>query len=217
MQSGHGATIKSGGIMAQPVLEHPLAETATLTLKMKGIGLSDEQFYHLIRDNPELHFELTANKELIIMAPTGSGTGRRNSRINRQLGNWAVENNTGEVFDSSTMFVLPNGAKRSPDAAWIPTHRWNALTEEEQEGFAPLCPDFVLELASPTDSLTMLQDKMQEYLDNGARLGWLLDPKSRRVYLYRPDQKVEVLEQPDEVNGDPVLEGFVLRLDEVWG
>jgi Uma2 family endonuclease len=202
--------------MAHATLDQPSGPTQPISVNFRTVGLSNEQFYHLIRDNPELRFELTANKELIVMAPAGSGTGRRNSRINQRLANWTDDDGRGIAFDSSSGFTLPNGAKRSPDAAWILSHRWHALSKEEQEGFAPLCPDFVLELASPTDSLTMLQDKMQEYLDNGTRLGWLLDPKSRRVYLYRPDQKVEVLEQPDEVNGDPVLEGFVLRLEEVW-
>jgi Uma2 family endonuclease len=209
--------MKPGGIMAQPVLEHPLAETAPLTLKMKGVGLSDEQFTQLVAENSDLRFEFTANKELVVMAPAGGETGRRNSRLNQRLANWTDQDGRGIAFDSSTGFVLPNGAKRSPDASWVTRERWDALSQKERDGFPPLCPDFVLELKSPSDSLSTLQDKMQEYLDNGARLGWLLDPKSRRIYSYRPDQRVEVLEQPKEVNGDPVLEGFVLRLDEVWG
>ncbi len=203
--------------MAQPVLEHPLADTAPLTLKMKGVGLSDEQFTQLVAENSDLRFEFTANKELVVMAPAGGETGRRNSRLNQRLANWTDQDGRGIAFDSSTGFVLPNGAKRSPDASWVTRERWDALSQKERDGFPPLCPDFVLELKSPSDSLSTLQDKMQEYLDNGARLGWLLDPKSRRIYSYRPDQRVEVLEQPKEVNGDPVLEGFVLRLDEVWG
>jgi Uma2 family endonuclease len=209
--------MKPGGIMAQPVLEHPLADTAPLTLKMKGVGLSDEQFTQLVAENSDLRFEFTANKELVVMAPAGGETGRRNSRLNQRLANWTDQDGRGIAFDSSTGFVLPNGAKRSPDASWVTRERWDALSQKERDGFPPLCPDFVLELKSPSDSLSTLQDKMQEYLDNGARLGWLLDPKSRRIYSYRPDQRVEVLEQPKEVNGDPVLEGFVLRLDEVWG
>jgi Uma2 family endonuclease len=184
---------------------------------MKGVGLSDEQFTQLVAENSDLRFEFTANKELVVMAPAGGETGRRNSRLNQRLANWTDQDGRGIAFDSSTGFVLPNGAKRSPDASWVTRERWDALSQKERDGFPPLCPDFVLELKSPSDSLSTLQDKMQEYLDNGARLGWLLDPKSRRIYSYRPDQRVEVLEQPKEVNGDPVLEGFVLRLDEVWG
>ncbi len=202
--------------MAQPVLEHPLAETAPLTLKMKGVGLSDEQFTQLVAENSDLRFEFTANKELVVMAPAGGETGNRNIEIAMQLQLWAKQDRHGIAFDSSTGFVLPNGAKRSPDASWVTRDRWDALSQKERDGFPPLCPDFVLELKSPSDSLSTLQDKMREYMDTGAKLGWLIDPSHKRVYLYRPDQKVEVLEQPDEVNGDPVLEGFVLRLEEVW-
>ena len=181
-----------------------------------AIELTDEQFFALCEINRDLRIERTAKGELIIMPPTGTGTGNRNSKLNQQLANWADEDGTGLSFDSSTGFKLPNGAERSPDASWVKLERWNALSEEQQEKFAPLCPDFVVELRSPTDSLKVLQDKMQEYLDNGALLGWLIDRKQRRVYIYRPQEPVECLENPENVSGDPVLTGFVLDLSKIW-
>ena len=143
-------------------------------------------------------------------------TGWRNADINYQLTAWAKRDGTGLTFDSSTSFKLPNGAKRSPDAAWIRRDRWEALTEQEKEGFAPLCPDFVLELRSPDDSLSTLQNKMAEYVEQGAQLGWLIDPKARRVYVFRPGQLTESLEQPETVSGDPILSGLVLKLKDLW-
>jgi Uma2 family endonuclease len=143
-------------------------------------------------------------------------TGSRNADINYQLTAWAKNDGTGLTFDSSTGFSLPNGAKRSPDAAWIRRERWESLTEQQQEGFAPICPDFVLELRSPDDSLSALQDKMVEYLENGARLGWPIDPKTRRIYVYRPGLPVECLENPESISGDPVLPRFVLNMKGVW-
>ncbi|MBI2876469.1 MAG: Uma2 family endonuclease, partial [Candidatus Tectomicrobia bacterium] len=159
-----------------------------VTLDVHSVGLSDEQFHRLCQNNRDLRIELTAQGELIIMPPTGSKTGWRNAKIIHRLTAWAEQDRSGLTFDSSTGFTLPNGAKRSPDAAWIRRERWEALTEEEQEGFAPICPDFVLELRSPADKLSMVQDKMHEYMENGAQLGWLIDPKERRVYVYRPGQ-----------------------------
>jgi Uma2 family endonuclease len=198
----------------QSVLEQ--APSYLLMLNLQSVELSDEQFYRLCGDNPELRIELTAQKELIIMSPTGSKTGWRGGRIFQRLANWAEADGTGLAFDSSTGFTLPNGAKRSPDAAWVRRERWDALTEEQQDEFAPLCPDFVVELRSRTDSLAMLQEKMEEYIENGARLGWLFDPKSRQVYVYRPGQPVECLDDPAEVRGDPVLPGFVFNPREIW-
>jgi len=187
-----------------------------LTLNVRSIGLTDKQFYRLCQDNPEFRFELTAQRELVIMPPTGSKTGWRNSKLNQRLANWAELDGTGLPFDSSTGFTLPNRAKRSPDAAWVRRERWEALSEEQQEGFAPLCPDFVAELRSPEDSLTALQDKMTEYIENGAQLGWLIDPRQRRVYLYRPGQPEECLEHPATIRGDPTLSGFVFNCHEIW-
>jgi Uma2 family endonuclease len=187
-----------------------------LELSVKSVGLTDEQFFLLCRDNPDLRFELTAQKGLIIMPPTSSRTGWRNSELNYQLVLWAKADGTGLTFDSSTGFTLPNGAKRSPDGAWVRRERWEALTEEEQDRFAPICPDFVIELRSTQDSLSTLQSKMLEYIENGAQLGWLIDPRNRRVYVYRPGQPVEGLENPDSIKGDPVLAGFVLNLADIW-
>lgn len=200
--------------MAQAAIaEHT---TSPLMLNVRSTGLTDEQFHGLCRDNPDLRLEMTPQRELVIMAPTGSKTGWRNSRLNQRLANWAERDGSGLSFDSSTGFTLPDGAKRAPDAAWIRRERWEALSEEQQEGFAPLCPDFVVELRSPQDGLSALQDKMSEYLECGVRLGWLIDPVNRCVYIYRPEQPAECLESPGLLTGDPVLPGFVFDVREIW-
>jgi Uma2 family endonuclease len=187
-----------------------------LMLNVESVHLTDEQFYRLCQENPDLRFELTAQSELVIKSPTGSKTGWRNSKINQRLANWAEEDGTGISFDSSTGFTLPNGAKRSPDAAWVRRDVWEALTDEQQEEFAPICPAFVIELRSSKDSLGGLQDKMTEYIENGAELGWLFDPKNKRVYIYRPNQTVERLENPTSLSGDPALGCFVFDPSEIW-
>lgn len=187
-----------------------------LALNLSAVPLNDTQFVHVVADNPELRLELTAQGELLVMSPTGGKTGRRNSRIIQRLLNWSDDRGGGIVFDSSTGFTLPNGAKRSPDAAWVTASRWRALSESEQESFPPLCPDFVLELRSATDNLATLEAKLAEYRDNGARLGWLLDPQTRQVWIYRPDQATEVLRDPEILEGEDVLAGFQLELREVW-
>lgn len=185
-------------------------------LDLNSIRLADEQFEQLCRDNEDLRLELTADGDLIITAPTGGTTGSRNADITAQITVWAKKDGTGLSFDSSTMFCLPNGAKRSPDAAWVSFDRWNALTEKEGESLVPLCPDFVLELRSAADSLSFLQDEMKEYISNGSQLGMLIDPKSKQVYLYRANQPVELLDNPLTVSGDPVLPGFVLDMKDIW-
>ncbi|MBI3795493.1 MAG: Uma2 family endonuclease [Deltaproteobacteria bacterium] len=190
--------------------------SAPVKLNVQAIRLTAEQFARLCQENPALRLELTAQQELVIMSPTGSRTGRRNSRLTRHLDTWAEADGSGIAFDSSTMFTLPNGAIRSPDASWVRRERWDALTEDQQERFAPLCPDFVVELRSRTDRLSDLHDKMQEYVDNGARLGWLIDPIDKWVYVYRSDQPVELLDDPATLSGDPVLPGFVLPVRELW-
>jgi Uma2 family endonuclease len=178
--------------------------------------LTGEDFDQLARDNPELRMELTATGELILMPPTGSKTGLLNSELNRQFANWAKDHHGGVVFDSSTLFVLPNGARCSPDLSWIKRPRWDALTEEEQEGFAPLCPDFVIELRSRSDNLPPLESKMLGYIANGAEMAWLIDPLGKRVYIYRPNERVHILENPDTVAGDPELRGFILDVRALW-
>jgi Uma2 family endonuclease len=185
-------------------------------LNVQETKLTEEQFARLCQENPDLQFELTAQGELVIMAPPGMDTGRRNSRLTRRLDTWAEMDGSGIAFDSSTLFTLPNGAKRSPDASWVRRERWEALPVKERMGFGRLCPDFVVELRSPTDRLSDLQEKMQEYLDNGARLGWLIDPLEKRIYVYRPDQPIEVLDDPTTLSGDPVLPGFVWQVRELW-
>ncbi|WP_448563019.1 Uma2 family endonuclease [Trichothermofontia sp.] len=178
--------------------------------------ISEATFHELCRVNPELRLERTATGEVIIMSPTAADTGNRNFRITQQLGNWADQYGTGEVFDSSTGFTLPNGAIRSPDAAWIPLARWQALTPEQQASFAPICPDFVVELRSASDVLSSLQAKMQEYIENGARLGWLIDRQQRTVSIYRPDRPPEILDNPVMVSGEPELPGFNLQMAKIW-
>lgn len=189
----------------------------TLTLNLNSvIKLTDEQFFQLCQVNRELRFERTATGELLIMPPAGGETGNRNGRLTQQLFNWADTNGTGIAFDSSTGFKLPNGADRSPDAAWLKQERWDSLTPEQKEKFIPLCPDFVIELLSPSDSLKVTQEKMQEYRDNGTRLGWLINRKSRQVEIYRIGQEVEVLQSPATLSGEMVLPGFVLNLQPIW-
>ena len=180
-----------------------------------SINLTDEQFFELCQHNRDYQFERTASGELIIMPPTGSETSIRNADLTYQLQAWNRETKLGVAFDSSGGFKLPNGADRSPDASWVKKERWDALTPEQKDSFAPLCPDFVVELRSKTDSLKKLQDKMQEYIDNGARLGWLIDRQNRRVEIYRLGQDVEILQNPATVSGEDVLPGFVLDLAEI--
>lgn len=174
--------------------------------------LTDDAFYALCRANPDIQFERTAKGELIIMPPTGGETGSRNSKLNQRLANWAEADGTGITFDSSTGFKFSNGADRSPDAAWILLMRWEALTPEQRRRFPPIAPDFVVELRSDTDSLPVTQAKMQEYMDNGVRLGWLLDPQTKQVEIYRQGQDKEVLSSPTNLSGEEVLPGFVLDL-----
>ena len=189
-----------------------------LTLNLRPIiELNHEQFERIAAANRDIRLELSATGELIIMPPTGGTTGRRNTKLTYQLEAWSLQNPFGEVFDSSTAFRLLNGAERSPDVSWVSLERWNALTPEQQDSFPPLCPDFVIELRSKTDSLTILQDKMQEYINNGCRLGWLLNPQKRQVETYRPGQDKEVLQSPQTLSGEEVLPSFVLDLRQIWG
>ena len=180
------------------------------------VQLDVDQFYELCRLNRELRIERAAGGGLSIMPPVGGETSRRNAEIARQLGNWARRTGTGASFDSSCGFVLSNGAIRSPDASWVLHARLRDLTDRQRSRFLPLCPDFVVELRSPTDSLQVLQDKMREYMDNGAGLGWLIDPQRREVLVYRSDGSVECLRAPEHVSGQRLMAGFRLELQEIW-
>jgi len=180
------------------------------------LELSDEQFYEFAQINRDLRIERNAQGELIIMPPTGGETSQRNAEITMQLRLWAKSDGSGATFDSSTGFRLPNGAVRSPDASWIRQSRLAGVSDEEKKKFISLCPDFIIELRSATDSLIVLKEKMQEYLDNGAQLGLLLDPEQRRVYAYRPGAEVEESESPETISGEPILSGFILDLREIW-
>ena len=176
------------------------------------VQLTDDAFYALCRANPDIQFERTAKGELIVMPPTGGETGNRSIELAFQVQAWSRQNQLGIAFDSSTGFKLPNGADRSPDVAWILRKRWEVLTSEQRRRFPPIAPDFVVELRSDTDSLLATQRKMQEYIDNGVRLGWLLDPKTKQVEVYRQGQDKEVLSFPTSLSGEEVLPGFVLDL-----
>jgi Uma2 family endonuclease len=179
-------------------------------------NMSDDEFFEFCQLNSWYRIERTAEGDLVIMPPTGGETGNRNFSLTTRFGNWVEADRTGFGFDSSTGFTLPNGAERSPDLAWVERSRWDALTAAERRRFPPLCPDFVVELRSPSDDLEALQAKMEEYLANGARLGWLIDPAERKVHVYRPSAEVVCLEDPKQVSGDPVLPGFVLDLKGIW-
>lgn len=181
------------------------------------IKLTDNQFYQLCQDNPDIKFERNQWGELIIMPPTGGETGNRNSEMNAEFVIWNRQTKLGKVFDSSTCFKLPNNSERSPDVSWIQIDRWNSLSQEQQEKFPPIAPDFVLELMSPSDRLKDTQEKMQEYMAAGVKLGWLLNRKTRRVEIYRQGKEVEVLDSPKSLSGEDVLPGFVLDLSIVWG
>ncbi|MFN9176464.1 MAG: Uma2 family endonuclease [Synechocystis sp.] len=188
----------------------------TLTVKLDRLSLSDEQFYQLCLTNRELRFERNQQGDLVIMSPTGGETSNRNVEISYQLQSWSRRTKIGIAFDSSGGFKLPNGANRSPDAAWLKREKWESLTPEQRQKFVPLCPDFVVELRSPSDDLKPLQEKMQEYQENGAQLGWLIDRQTRTVEIYRPGQAVEVLNNPESLSGETVLPGFILELAAIW-
>ncbi|MBP0027023.1 Uma2 family endonuclease [Roseofilum sp. Guam] len=201
--------------MVQTSAKHEI-ETLLLTLpKTLKLYVTQEQFEALAASNRELRLERTAQGELIVNPPTGWETGKRNFSIIGQLHRWYEEYQQGEAFDSSTGFILPNGANLSPDAAWISQERWDALTDEQKGTFPHICPDFVVELRSKSDTLKSLQEKMQEYIDNGAKLGWLIDPQNRMVEVYRVGLEAEKLSNPTELSGEEILPGFVLNLRRV--
>ena len=187
------------------------------TINFNAIAkITDDQFYQLCRENPDVKFERNAQGEIIVMTPTGGETGSYNFEIATDFGIWNRQTKLGVCFDSSTCFKLPSGANRSPDISWIKQERWDTLTLEQKQKFPPIYPDFVLELMSPTDSLKDTQDKMQEYMNNGVKLDWLINRKTRRVEIYPQGQEKEVLECPTELSGEDILPGFVLNLQTLW-
>lgn len=182
-----------------------------------SMQMTDEQFFEFCQVNRDLRIERNKLGEISIMAPTGSETGNRNFNLAVQLGVWAEKDGTGICFDSSTGFKLSTGAERSPDASWIKLARWNSLTPEQKTKFAPICPDFVIELRSASDNLKPLKEKMAEYMQEpGIQLGWLIDRKHRQIYIYRPGKPVECLENPDTISGELVLPGFILNMSKIW-
>jgi Uma2 family endonuclease len=199
-----------------PAVEPDVALPYRLALDVRALEMTEDQLLKLCSDNGDLRLELTADRELIIMPPVFSEGGWQEQELSLQVGIWAKQDGTGRVFSPSAGFTLTNGAVRAPDVSWILLSRWEALSEADRGGFAKICPDFVVELRSQSDSLRDVQDKMLEYLENGARLGWLIDPQNRRVHIYRPGQAVEILEEPAAVSADPVLPGFVLDLSAIW-
>jgi Uma2 family endonuclease len=194
-----------------------------ITVNLQSIELSNEQFYQLCTDNRNLRFERNKEGDLVIMSPTGGETGNRNIEIAYQLQAWSRQSQLGIAFDSSTGFILPNGATRSPDASWIPLSKWNNLTQEQRQKFVTLCPDFVIELRSHPPFIPPIrgdrggfQEKMQEYLDNGTRLGWLINPNDKQVEIYRSGQNTEILNYPSSLSGEDILPDFVLNLQLIW-
>ena len=192
-------------------------ETNSILLQISPvISLNEARFFDFCQLNSHLRIERTSTGELIIMSPAGSETGNRNAKLIQQLANWTDRDGTGIEFDSSAGFILSNGATRSPDASWIKLSRWNALSDEQKTKFAPICPNFVVEVRSPSDSLELLKDKMQEYIDNGASLGWLIDRQNRQVYIYQPNKDVRILNNPASVSGNSLLPNFDLDLTKIW-
>ncbi len=195
----------------RPYIEVP----ARIAIDLSGIGMTDDIFVRICRDNPELDFELTASGELVVVTPTGSKSGHREAQIIFRLQEWSQREGTGIVFSSNALFTLPNGAKRMPDAAWIRRERWDQLSLDAQEGFAPIAPDFVVELRSPWDGVSDLQEKMREYAANGVRLGWLLDPFAREAWVYRPGAEAAHVGDPQWLDGGDVLPGFRFDFSEI--
>jgi Uma2 family endonuclease len=187
--------------------------TLPLVLETTEVHLTDEQFYQLCRSNPDLTIERSAKGALIVMTPVGGEGGSYEADNIVDLGNWNRQTGLGKVFSSSTLFKLPSGGDRSPDAAWVELSRWQSLTPEQRRKFPPIAPDFVIELRSPTDDLALLRDKMQEYMDAGVRLGWMLNPQDQQVEIYRQGQPKEVRQLPTELSGEDVLPGFVLSVN----
>ena len=208
------STTTERGVQAAPVEES--AFPWPLVLDFSAVEMTDDQFVKFCSDNDGLRIELSSKRELIIMPPANPSTGSQNSSLSGELYIWAKEDGTGISFDSSSGFTFPNGSMRAPDASWMLKDRWESIPEDDRLRFSHISPDFVVELRSPLDSLAMIQAKMEEYIDNGVRLGWLIDPFERAVHVYQSGQAVQVLEHPEAVSGEPVLPGFMLYLSEIW-
>ena len=178
---------------------------------------TEQDFFEMCRQNPDLRVEMSKEGDIIFLPPNGGETSKHNFSLIVRLGIWAEKDGTGVGFESNALFVLSNGAKRSPDMSWVKLDRWNKLSEEERKSFPHICPDFVVELRLPSDSIRELKEKMTEYIENGAQLGWLIDSIQKKVYVYRPGAEVEELENPDSISGDPLLKGFVLDLKNYFG
>jgi Uma2 family endonuclease len=195
-------------------------DAATLIAIPRGFRVTPQQFEQLASTEQLARLELTATGELIVMSPTGGEAGEKNFNLYIDLGIWNRQTRLGKAFDSSTVFVLPNSARRSPDVSWVRLERWDTLTPQEKQGFPPIAPDFVIELVSPSDLKNQryedLQAKMQEYLDNGIKLGWLIEPSAKTVEIYRSEQQVEILNNPQTLSGEDILPGFILDLTEIF-
>ena len=202
--------------MARTPLMEEHVTTTSVVLNFENVGLTPDQFFQLCNDNRDLRFELTAQKELIVMPLPGPDTSRRNAIIITDLSIWARKDGTGITFDPACRFILPNGANRGPDASWLSRERWEALSPEQKRKGAPLCPEFLVELMSPSDRLKEQKEKMEEYIANGLQLGWLIDPDDKTVYIYRPGAAPEMLKDPATLSGDPVLPGFVFSTAAIW-
>lgn len=203
--------------------------TTTITNKYKAVsvlmsdpivfhfgGLTDKQFENLCRNHRDIKFELNKKGDLIIVPPTSPEAGWKNTKLTTKTEIWSEKDKTGIVFDSSTMFTLPNGAKRSPDVSWMIKEKYNSLSDEEKQTFSKIVPDFVIELRSPTDNLKPIQNKMKEYIENGVKLGWLIDPNEKKVHIYRENGKIDILENPKTISGEDVLKNFVLNVRQIW-
>jgi len=199
-----------------PLIKQEATTTGKMILNLANVGLTEEQFLRLCRDNRDLRMELTAQKELILMSPVGLKSGWREGILFFHLMGWALKDGTGIAFGPSSGYRLPNSAIRGPDASWVRKERLGDFNDPELEKFGHVCPDFAAEIMSPSDALTELQDKMAEYMANGAQLGWLIDPYESCVYIYRPGQAVHSLKNPDTISGDPVLPGFVFNIADIF-
>ena len=199
-----------------PAIEPDVTLPYRLVLNVRALDMTEDQLLKLCFDNGDLRIELTANRELVIMPPAGMESGWQELELAAQVAVWAKQDGTGRAFGSNAGYTLPNGAVRAPDASWMPLSRWESLSREDQTKFGHTFPDFAIELRSQSDRLRDVQDKMREYMENGVLLGLLIDPQNRQVHVYRPDQPVDILEEPTGVSADPVLPGFVLDLSAIW-